>query len=84
MAESDDWKQRLAGEYIELAARILRLDSGIEQLGESADESDEDESVRSQQVELMKVQKGIMVAYLHVLGERCELAGFSVSPITRV
>lgn len=96
MAESDDWKKRLADEYVELAARIARLNNGIEQLsynitmerlsrlGESAYESDDDESVRSRQIELMRVQGGIMVAYLHILEERGKLAGIKFSPITRV
>ena len=87
MAEFDDWKKRLADEYVELAARIARLNPGIERLSrldESAYESDDDESVRSRQIELMRVQGGIMVAYLHILEERGKLAGIKFSPITRV
>ena len=87
MAESDDWKKRLADEYVELAARIARLNNGIERLSrldESAYESDDGESVRSRQIELMRVQGGIMVAYLHILEERGKLAGIKFSPITRV
>lgn len=92
MCESDDWKKRLADEYVELAARIARINNGIEhlvfeetmerlsRLGESADESD-DESERSQQIELMKVQEGIMVAYLHILEERAKLAGIKFKSV---
>ena len=81
MAESDDWKKRLADEYVELAARIARLNNGIERLSrldESAYESDDDESALSQQIKLMNIQRGIMAAYLHILEERARLAGIQL------
>ena len=89
MSESDDWKKRLKDEYAELAARIARLNNGIEQLsynitmerlsrlGESDSESD-DESALSQQIKLMNIQRGIMTAYLHILEERARLAGIEL------
>lgn len=86
MSGSDDWRQRLKNEYMELDARISRLDEEIERITfhdtinritllDTGYEGDE--SVRAQ-LELLKVQGCAMEAYRFILVERAKLAGIEL------
>lgn len=67
MMESDDYRQRLQAEYLQLKIRLIKLTSALSLM-----------SIHTKQYQLMKAQHSVMIQYQAILLARLEDEGINL------